>query len=184
MLTVQVYRPGKRGPVPKLLEERFWPKVLKCSPSECWFWMGQRDWAGYGRIRVGSVVDDTRAMKVAHRVAYELSVGPIPGGLDVLHHCDNPPCCNPVHLFIGTHADNDRDRDVKGRGVAPPYHFGEQHPSAKLNNSIVGQIHLRIVNGETQSAIARSYGVCHTTIGRIIRGKSWKHLADVKPANG
>jgi hypothetical protein len=75
-------------------------------PAQCWEWQRSRSRQGYGRL--GPRV-------YAHRLAYEVFIGPIPDGLHVLHHCDNPPCCNPAHLWSGTVADNMRDRDAKGR---------------------------------------------------------------------
>jgi hypothetical protein len=91
--------------------ERFWEKVDQRADDVCWLWNGRaRHWAGYGMFHVGN----DRAEQ-AHRVAYALAIGPIPSGLGVLHRCDNPPCCNPSHLFLGTQADNLKDMWAKGR---------------------------------------------------------------------
>lgn len=93
------------------LAERFWEKVEQ-GPG-CWEWMAGRDSAtGYGRIRIGRAGSKHQ---LAHRVSWELANGPIPDGLWVLHHCDNPPCVNPAHLYLGTTIDNNRDRDARGR---------------------------------------------------------------------
>lgn len=91
------------------LASRFWALVSVSDPEECWPWLGTRVGVGYGRVQVD------RVRTVAHRVAYELAVGPIPEGLLVLHRCDNPPCCNPKHLFVGTSSDNAQDALAKGR---------------------------------------------------------------------
>lgn len=92
------------------LAERFWEKVAVAEPHECWPWTGARSGPGlYGKVRV-----DRQTVK-AHRVAYELAVGPIPEGLWVLHACDNPPCCNPAHLSLGTHLENQRQKAERGR---------------------------------------------------------------------
>jgi hypothetical protein len=100
-------------------ETRFWLKVNKNGPlperapdlGPCWVWTGGVDGGGYGQFRLRSRVP----MVKAHRLAWELIVGPVPDGLWVLHKCDNPPCCHPGHLFVGTPSDNARDAIAKGR---------------------------------------------------------------------
>ncbi len=88
--------------------DNFWTYVDKRGPTDCWPWTRQIDREGYGRAQSK---DDV----LAHRHAWKLSKGPIPKGLHVLHRCDNPACCNPKHLWIGTHQDNMNDRQKKGR---------------------------------------------------------------------
>lgn len=112
---------GKRktGPHPKgcTPASRFWAKVWKT--AGCWWWMGSRGTGSkkcfYGDFRVGGGTRARTIHKSAHRAAWEFTFGPIPAGLSVLHHCDNPPCVNPAHLFLGTQTDNMRDASAKGR---------------------------------------------------------------------
>lgn len=96
----------------KPLAERFVANYVK-DASGCWLWRGASD-GTYGKIREGGA--GTRQL-LAHRVSYELFNGPIPDGMLVCHTCDNPPCVHPAHLFLGTYADNNADRDAKGRTV-------------------------------------------------------------------
>lgn len=90
---------------------------LEPSASGCWEWQGQRDRFGYGLIYQGP--KGALRTFLTHRLAYELWVGPIPAGLVICHHCDNPPCVNPAHLFLGTRADNNQDAASKGRHDKP-----------------------------------------------------------------
>lgn len=94
-------------------QNRFWAKVDKGSDAECWEWTASRNSYGYGQLAV--VLPSGKRPRLAHRLSWELHVGPIPEGMCILHRCDNPPCVNPSHLFIGTKADNYRDMRAKGR---------------------------------------------------------------------
>ncbi len=95
------------------MTEKFWSRVDKSGGANaCWPWTGSRLPTGYGQVyQAGG------QRLLAHRTAWELENGPIPDGMRVLHHCDNPPCCNPGHLFLGTDADNMNDRDQKGHNA-------------------------------------------------------------------
>lgn len=92
-------------------EERFWEKVDKS--GECWIWIGARNPSGYGKIKSGDTTKDS------HRASWEINYGEIPEGMCVCHVCDNPPCVNPGHLFLGTYGDNMRDMYSKGRKPLP-----------------------------------------------------------------
>ncbi len=138
--------------------ERLWAKVEKHLGDGCWLFTGYRDPAGYGYIGVdGRVV-------LAHRLAWELTHGPIPEGLDVLHTCDNPPCVRSSHLFLGTDADNAADKVAKGR------------QAAKLTGLHVGEILRRRAAGETGVAIAAAFGIAQSTVSEIVTGRTWAHL--------
>lgn len=161
---------------PKPVAERFWKKVKKGAPGECWEWQAHTNANGYGTFRVTS-----SACTIASRVAWELVHGPILGGLCVLHRCDNSLCCNPGHLFIGTCGDNNADRHTKGRTAC-----GTSIPRAKLNEAAVVIIkelwnataHLpqRHPGKFTHAAIGRRFGVGPVAVTKILGGQTWKHV--------
>lgn len=162
------------------LLERFWDYVPFASEYDCWEWQGGRKDTGYGMFH--PYPGSTRTAMV-HRLSWELHYGPIPLGLLVCHSCDNPPCLNPNHLFLGTVRDNVRDMISKGRGaqlVHPKGWMGGGRgtalPQSKLNPDLVRTIRARNASGESQSAIARSLGLGQPTISDIIRGVTWKHV--------
>lgn len=109
----------------------------------------------------------------AHRAAYLLCVGNIPDGMFVCHSCDNPRCCNPKHLFLGTQQDNVDDCVAKGR-----HSHGERHPRAMLTEDDVRQI-LAARGGPrgTGASLAREFGVSKATIGAIWNGRNWRHVS-------
>lgn len=154
------------------LAARFWEKVDRRGPAECWEWTGARHGHGYGRIGLGLA---TQGTDVAHRVSWELHHGPIPDGMHVLHHCDNPPCVNPRHLFLGTHADNMRDALVKGR-TSLVHHKGSKHGRAKLTEAIVRDCRRRVAAGETHTALAREFGVSVGAIQHAVARITWQHV--------
>jgi predicted XRE-type DNA-binding protein len=147
------------------LAERFWDKVDVLDSDCCWEWQGYRDSRGYGTVGVGGREGGT---EWAHRVAFSLTRGPIPKGLMVCHRCDNPPCCNPWHLFLGTALVNNRDAQAKGRNRK-----GENHPQAKLSDLVVAEIRSRYAEGGvSQSQLARLYGVTQSHISNIVTGRT------------
>ncbi len=140
--------------------ERFLNYFKPGNLDACWPWTGTVDTAGYGVIG-----DHAQRQLRAHRIAYERANGPIPEGLRVLHRCDNPPCCNPNHLFVGTDADNMADKIAKGR------------QSSTLTAKDVVAIKKRLRAGEMPTRIARKYGVSPRSIYTIRDGISWKHVS-------
>jgi hypothetical protein len=103
----------KTGPKPRPISVRFWEKVRKRGADDCWEWTANRLPRGYGLLGAGR---RGQHALYAHRLSWELHNGQIPAGQFVLHRCDNPPCVNPAHLFLGTHTDNMRDMHAKRRG--------------------------------------------------------------------
>lgn len=93
------------------IETRLWPKIAKAGPDECWIWTASRNATGYGTIQAEGGLRPL----LSHRVVYELTCGPIPAGMNVLHRCDNPACCNPDHLWLGSQIENIADMNIKGR---------------------------------------------------------------------
>lgn len=108
---------------------------------------------------------------VAHRLSWEMHYGPIPEGKCVLHRCDNPPCVNPEHLFLGTRADNNYDRHMKHRTPK-----GERHYGSFLKEDAVRRMRKMAAEGYGPAAIARVFGIEMRHAWLIIRGKRWKHV--------
>jgi hypothetical protein len=160
---------------------------------ECWVWEGPRWKAGYGRIgRSG----------YAHRFAYAKHKGPIPEGMVVRHRCDNPPCWNPEHLVLGTHAENMADMARRGRACSGArkseimkrvaargdnHAFrrrpelcarGERSGHAKLTKDAVREIRAKYAAGGTSHArLAAEYGVAAGTIQDVLERRTWRHVA-------
>lgn len=153
----------------KPLSERFWEKVDKRGPDECWEWTAYQETTGYGQIQIGR--HGNKKATRAHRVSWELHNGPIPAGLHICHHCDNPPCVNPAHLFIGTHQDNMDDMLAKGRDSKPPRNNvrGEKNGHANFTNEQVREMRYEFLKlGISIGAYARMKGTCRPTMSRII----------------
>jgi len=141
---------------------RFW-RYVQVGDS-CWPWLGNRmvgRCGGYGRIYVAG-----KLLK-AHRVSYEIHFGPIPDGMYVCHHCDNRPCVNPAHLFVGTHADNMADMGRKG---CTSVRYGENNAKAKVRREDVAVIR---TSKETYRQLAERYGISTQQVYRIKCGESW-----------
>lgn len=148
------------------MKDRFWEKVERLGPFQCWNWTSWMDRDGYGLLTVGSTVDNTYRMKRAHRISWEIHYGPIERKDCVLHSCDNRACVNPAHLFLGTRADNAHDMDAKGRRVV----------ASKITPDQVREVRRRAASGESQQVIARAFGITQANVSCIHRRVSWKHL--------
>ncbi len=149
------------------IEIRFWSKVDRRSDEECWPWMAsvRRKDEGYGAFSIGG------RHHPAHRVALELSGVIVPAGMVVCHRCDNPRCCNPSHLFVGTPQDNDADRVAKGRQAR-----GSTNGNAKYTDRFVWGV--RMLNtrlGLSIARIARMFGVNASGLYDVIN-RGWKHV--------
>ncbi|RLI66878.1 MAG: hypothetical protein DRO67_00450 [Candidatus Asgardarchaeum californiense] len=138
-------------------------------PSGCWEWNKALFKDGYGQIQEGG------KSQRAHRVSYTTFVGAIPKGIKVCHKCDNPKCINPNHLFLGTDAENMRDRDNKGRGPQ-----GERNGNSKLSEAEVSTIRVLRGYGYNQLRVAEFFNVSVITVSRIHRKLLWKKIDDIR----
>lgn len=146
---------------------RFWSKVDRRGDDECWPWRSTIDSKGYGVIEV------RRRQWFAHRLSMVVA-GMTPGVLCVLHRCDNPPCVNPSHLFLGTKGDNTRDMVAKGRHARGVRNGG----GVKLDDDRVRAIRDRLAIGDRIASIARDFCVSWTAIQFIRDGRTWKHVTE------
>ncbi len=148
----------------KPLSERLLSRISTRSDTGCWEWMGSRTLPmGHGQIAKGGIGREGRRLTSTHRAVWELFRGPIPAGICVLHKCDNPPCCNPAHLFLGTKAENSADMVKKGRAKR-----GFDLPHTKISAAELDAI--RSIQGLTQSAIAARFGISQAHVSNIRTG--------------
>ncbi len=145
---------------------RFWSKVAVVGSTECWQWNGSKTKDGYGEFKVGGRIG--KSVRVS-RLVVEMTTGePVPDGVIVRHSCDCPGCCNPTHLSTGTHADNVRDRVIRGRTAR-----GEKNGRARITED-----QAREIKGSVGKArrIAERYGVSIHTVYAIRYGNAWAHV--------
>lgn len=163
----------------QILIDRFFTKFTPSEPTNCWTWLGYKDAKGYGIIkRLG------KSYK-AHRLSYSIHKGRIPDGLVVCHTCDNPSCVNPNHLWTGTHRENQLDCNNKNRRAKGIRHRSYLYPEQVPRGEASGMSKLSAGNvrfikqnlkTHTQTYFAKMFNVNQTTIGMILRGKTWKHI--------
>lgn len=150
---------------------RFWSKVDEAPVDMCWEWI-----AAIGKTSTYPRFKLNNYLTTAHRAAWILSYGAIPSGLVVRHKCDNPRCCNPQHLELGTHADNVRDMITRGRRKVSSAK-GTRNSKAKLNDDLVREIRSIYTSGNASTIkLARNYGVSQSLISQIVLHRIWKHV--------
>lgn len=159
--------------------QAFWSKVDRSGgPDACWPWAGPIQSAGYGHAAMPKAIGGSTT---AHRRALELTIGrTLAPDQEACHSCDNPPCCNPAHLFAGTRTDNVRDAASKGR-LGPQRHperyRGEASGNAKLTDESVRAIRSRYARGgATQASIGREFGVTQQTVSGVVHHRTWSHV--------
>lgn len=153
----------KTGPKPRNPNERFDEKVDRS--GNCWIWTAYKNPMGYGTFGY------MRTMKLAHRFAYEREYGQVSPNLSVCHHCDNPACVNPLHLFIGTQKDNALDSKKKGRTAA-----GKRNGRAKLTEEQVKRIRAMHKDGTPRIKLASEFGIGAANLSEIINRRIWTHI--------
>lgn len=159
------YIQGHNNPHYNSVVDYFWSRVTPGMPDECWLWQGFRNPQGYGQFNYHK-----KAYRVP-RLCWEIHFGAIPEGLWVLHRCDNPPCCNPNHLFLGTPTDNAQDMIQKGRRVIT---HGEDHPFAKLTNKQAKEIRSMYATGMySQRKLSGLFGVSTRVIWGILQRRTY-----------
>jgi hypothetical protein len=167
---------------PAHVASRFWSKVVWT--EGCWEWRGPRDENGYGRLMIkrADEPDQVKAWspRLAHRVSWQINRGPISDGLCVLHRCDNPPCVNPEHLFLGTMKDNTADMMAKKRDGARTHPErvprGESHGRAKLTSAQVVDIRAQAAAGTPMPSIAQAFCISNTHAHYIVKRKVWRSV--------
>lgn len=144
------------------MKQKLFSKIKQV--NDCWEWQGSLHRQGYGNFPYKN------SGQLAHRVSWILFNGEIPSGMNICHKCDNPPCVNPDHLFVGSYQDNINDMFRKGR----KNHQGENHPKVKLSSSQVLEIRELLNKKITQEEICKKYGITNGHVGSIKHKRTWK----------
>lgn len=150
----------------ELTKARFWSRVDVGKKDECWLWQAGVDWDGYGLFKVKGVSNRS------NRMAYAFAIGSIPADMKIIHSCDNPGCCNPRHLSVGTNLDNARDRITRDRQAK-----GTSINTCKLTEEQVLYIRQRYAEGDIrQIDLAREFGITQVNVSEIVLRRSWRHI--------
>jgi hypothetical protein len=163
MAKAGVYQARSRNP--DIIAARFWAKVQK--GDGCWEWQGSRQQRGYGLFRIKG------RLHKAHRAALMVSGVEVPDDLCVLHSCDNPPCCNPAHLRLGTKGENNTERHAKGRTVLPKQCRGEDSVHSKLTEQRVREMRRWRSEGLTYAEIGKRAGISPRHSYDVVNGLYW-----------
>jgi len=155
---------------PKNTAKNFWAQVASPDERGCTLWTGDTRGNPKYPYNFYGVFCVDRQRFGAHRYAWEISRGPIPDGMKVLHVCDEPLCCNVGHLFLGSSKRNTEDMLAKGRHWAPR---GEKQPNHKLTEQQVAELRMRRSAGETFQSLADSFGICIAQAFRIAKRQQW-----------
>lgn len=152
----------------RMSEEQFWSRASRV--GECWIWQGSLTTNGYGRLLVKGRWLGT------HKIAFLLSHGSVPDGLEVCHTCDNRACIRPDHLFLGTHRENMQDMKTKGRST-----YGTKHFNAQLTEDDIRQIRALYVPWKvTCRQLGEMFGTSYKNISRIVRREAWAHVDEAQ----
>lgn len=164
--------PYLNGCAGQLRLERFWAKVDRRGPDECWPWMAACNQHGYGNFRIYSYRTVTSS-----RMALIAATGTEPFGMLVLHHCDNPPCCNPAHLYFGTASQNNLDKWARGRARLSDQ-SGQNNGAAKVSEDDIARIVQMFRGGRSNVAIAREFPITHSMVSKIRLGYMWRSVTE------
>lgn len=192
-MKLSLYSPDGKLTLPSFDMARFWRFVDKNGPNGCWLWEGFKDSEGYGRFWMGKFFMEItnggrlKNTKRAPVASYMMLKGSIPKGKFVCHKCDNPPCVNPAHLWLGTAKENTGDMYQKGRAATGDRNGSRLYPErlrrgeaatiSKLTEDDVRAIRkLWTYRKITLHDLADIYGVCFTAVHKIVKRHTWKHV--------
>lgn len=163
------YYPRPSWHCPERILSNVFSRITRGSPEECHIWTGANV-KGYGVVTVA------RRHMLITRLLWAISFGPIPEGSDVLHRCDNPPCCNLAHLFLGTAKDNAQDMVSKGRARNGRRALGSENNKAVLTEGEVREIRKLRANGRSNYSLGRQFSISRQNVRFIVNRKTWKHI--------